>query len=66
MAVKEPKAMEEIHRIREKQYLETKGMNKEEERKYFRRKIETLKTKYNINLPVLHTAGNVKSKIHTL
>ena len=34
MKIKEPKAMAEIHKIREKHYYETKGMSEAEEREY--------------------------------
>ena len=59
MSVKEPKSMQEIHKIREKQFLETNRMNREEEKKYFHKKIESLKAKHNISLPILHATGHI-------
>ncbi len=49
--IKEPRAMAEIHKIREKHYYETMRMTDAEERRYFRKKAENLKREYGITLP---------------
>jgi hypothetical protein len=40
----------EIHKIRKKQYYETKGMTEAEEMEYFNKKTEHLKQKYGLKL----------------
>lgn len=50
MKIKEPKAMAEIHKIREKMYYETRGMTESEKRGYFNKKAENLKQKYGLKL----------------
>lgn len=50
MRNKEPKSMEEIHKIREKIYSETKGMTIHEKLETISKKAETLKSKYGLKL----------------
>ncbi len=50
MKCKEPKSMEEIHKIREKIYYETKGMNIREKLEIIGMKAKSLKSKYNLKL----------------
>ncbi len=50
MKIKEPKAMAEIHKIREKHYYETRGMSNVQKREYFNKKVEHLEEEYGLNL----------------
>ena len=50
MEIKEPKAMAEIHKIREEMYYETKDMSGAEKKDYFNKRAEHLKKEYGINL----------------
>ncbi len=56
----EPKAIREIHAIREKLYDETKNMTPEEHTAYYRRKAEEAAEKHGLKLkrsaPSLHDA----------
>lgn len=53
---KEPKSMEEIHRIRERIYFETKDMTIHEKLKIISKKAESFKSKYNLKLKTLKNA----------
>ncbi len=48
--IKEPRAMAEIHKIREKRYYETKGMSEAEKKEYFNKKVEHLEREYGLKL----------------
>jgi len=50
MTSKESKGLEEIHRIRERNYLDTKDMPEEEQLKIFRTKVAAAKEKYGLKL----------------
>ncbi|MBU4305602.1 MAG: hypothetical protein KJ893_08320 [Candidatus Omnitrophica bacterium] len=47
---KEPKAMKEIHEIREKMYEEMKGMTSKEQIEYIHKAAENAKKKYGLKL----------------
>ncbi len=47
----EPKAMAEIHEIRERQQREMEGMGVEEQIRYIREKAESLIKRYNLKIP---------------
>lgn len=53
MMNKEPKAMKEIHGIREKMYEETKNMTAQEIVEYIHRSAEEAKRKYDIKLRLI-------------
>ncbi len=48
MRAKEPKAMEEIHAIREKMYEETSGMSVHNKLMFIREKAASFKSKYGL------------------
>ncbi|MDR4497903.1 MAG: hypothetical protein MRK02_08305 [Candidatus Scalindua sp.] len=49
----EPESMEEIHRIREKIYSETKNMTIHEKLLNISKRAEIFKSKYNLELKIL-------------
>lgn len=48
MRAKEPKAMEEIHAIREEMYEETSGMSVHNKLLFIRQKADSFKSKYGL------------------
>jgi hypothetical protein len=48
MKSKEPKAMEEIHAIREKMYVQTSGMGLHEKLMFIKEKAAAFKSKYEL------------------
>lgn len=50
MKSKESKVLEEIHRIRERNHLDTKGLSEEEQLKILREKVVAVKEKYGLKL----------------
>lgn len=50
MRIKEPRSLEEIHKIRKKHYEETKDMNIHQKMLYIKRKAERFKKENNIRL----------------
>lgn len=63
MKAKEPKAMEEIHAIREKMYEETSGMSVHDKLLFIREKAASFKSKYGLKTKLMrrkeeHAAGH--------
>lgn len=50
MASKGSKVLEEIHKIREKNYLNTKDLPEDEQRRISREKVAAVKEKYGLKL----------------
>jgi len=51
MKMKEPKTMQELHKIREELYNETKHLSLKEKVEYIHKEAEEVKRRYNLKLP---------------